>query len=113
MTAFADADEQAREHYESGPLEVYYLDAPVLPETDEEWAEYDAAVAADEAAFLEILDPLYTACSDTEEFVDGARAYPFVVGLTGPEFIDEITLQTYCYEREDSPACSDWESFSF
>lgn len=113
IEAFAEADPQVRAHYETGPLQVYYETAPALPETDEEWADYEAAVAEDEAAFSAIVDPLYTECQNPEQFVEGARAYPFVVGLTGPEFVDEITLMSYCSGREETPACTDYESFEF
>jgi hypothetical protein len=72
-----------------------------------EWAgDYSDA---EEEAWQDVMEPLYSACEGPEDLMSGFKAYPSVAGVTGAEFVDAFWLQAFCYQHGNARSCAGYQ----
>lgn len=77
---------------------------------EEHYAKYDSSSGsidwdAEMDDYNAIIDPLYDACDGPHDLMAGFKKFPSVAGVTGPQWVDNITLDTFCYFDPNSRSC--------
>lgn len=81
-------------------------DEPALSEACET-AMKAAADETDSAKADPLIADTLSACTTADEWLDGVRAYPGVMGLNERAEIGATELQSACFVYEDTPVCKD------
>lgn len=117
LSAFENASAKMNEHYDTHPMfgpeyDELYADGTI---SGSEQSVLDEMISDEEHKFVALVDPVYESCSGVEEFYAGAFANKDVAdwALAGNEVMTReenknIFVTSYCYGREDRPACSDF-----
>lgn len=92
LAGMSTADEDLQAHYK-------------LYDTSKGEIDFEAEAEDFEA----IIAPLYDACDGPHDLMAGFRAFPDVAGVTSVEFVDNFTLESYCYPEPNSRACAGYE----
>lgn len=107
--AAAEALEQEQVLHDTHPL--WAADVPGADTTDEQWAEYDALEADEEAQWTAIYDVVYTECESPADWWVTARKYPGIAGVTSEEFLEPEMLRDLCVGHESASACQELDEW--
>lgn len=103
-TAAQAAVAAEEELYETHPL--YSAEYPGPNASEEALSNYDALMADEEAQWVELMKPVYEFCQSPEEWFAVAQQFPAVAGVTGAEFVDTFTLESWCDSYPQAKACT-------
>ena len=70
-----------------------------------EQERYDELQLDNEANFIALWRPAFTECKSAQEWLDAARIYPLLAGVTSVDFVDTTSLEIWCRDEPNLPAC--------